>query len=132
MAARRDELDKMTDLLKGEMDRVTRVRRATLAARLHEYARAQAGHARVRAEAWQTLLPSITLDAAAAEASKEYVSTVARKAEAKARAASQAAKSKAGAVATSGSAGAGADGAAAGAGGGMFGDDAPIPSAAEL
>lgn len=67
LSARRDELDKMTELLKMEMDRVQATRRAVLVNKLQEYARHCAEHAHARAETWQALLPSVTLDAAAAE-----------------------------------------------------------------
>lgn len=46
LAAAREALDRMTDVLKGEMARADRVRRAGMASHLAEYARLQAAHAR--------------------------------------------------------------------------------------
>lgn len=68
LASRRDELDKMTESLKVEMDRVQATKRVHLTVKLHEYATMAAAQAKVRAEAWQAVQPLVTRDAAAAEA----------------------------------------------------------------
>jgi len=138
---RRDQLEKMTEVLKGEMNRVNKVRRATISGRLVDFARTQATMARARADQWQSIIPSVNPNPAALDISREAVTAIARKAEAKARAASQAAKQR-----TTGQAGTsvvntntGGDGLSASGstpmstgGGGMFDNDAPIPSAADL
>jgi hypothetical protein len=107
LTARRDELDKMTEQLKIEMDRVMHTRRKNTALKLAEYAKQQAAGARARADAWQALLPSVSTSSASIDASRETISTIARKAEAKARAAS-AAKAKGGAASSSSAATGGA------------------------
>lgn len=122
----------MTDLLKVEMNRVNAARRAVVVGALHDFAAASGAAARARAEGWQALLPTVTGgDAAVATAAKEYVSAIARKAEAKARAVSQAAKARAGgagggsvlAAGDGAAGGGGAAGAGGGGGGMMFGED---------
>ena len=123
----------MTEVLKGEMDRVLASRRAAMVVRLADYARQQAAFARVRAEGWATVLPSLTTDGTALDASREVVAAIARKAEQKARAAS-AARAGGGAKAA-GSGGASVMSAPGGGGDGgntLFGDAAPIPMAADL
>ena len=134
LASRRDELDKMTGVLKIEMARVARVRRRALSGQLAEYARLQAQYAAARGDSWSRLLPAVSLDARTRQASQEAVSVIAHKAEEKARKASQVARQQkaqqgvGGSIVPAGSAGAG------GGAGGMTigGDDAPIPSANEL
>ncbi len=138
---RREQLEKMTDVLKAEMARVTKSRRQQIAGRLVEFARAHESAARARADAWQAVIPAVNANPAALEVARESVTVIARKAEAKARAASQAAKQRAtgqagASVVAAAGAGGGAEGGAAGGlsaggSGGMF-DEAPIPSAAEL
>jgi hypothetical protein len=82
-----------------------------------------------RAEAWEALMPKVTRDGAAIDAARERVSAVARKAEARARAASGAARARGTA---GGSVVGGAPDGSASTGGMSYGDEAPIPSAAEL
>lgn len=138
LAARREELERMTEALKNEIGRTDKARRLAAVAHLAEFAKMQAAQAKERVDAWTALVPAICNDAAMMDASRETVAAIARKAEAKARAAS-AARSKAGGAAAD------ADGAAAAtAAGGMgvgtvdastmpvFGEEAPIPMAADL
>lgn len=113
LAARREELDRMTDVLKAEMARTNKARRATAVARLAEYAKMSAAQARQRADAWGALLPAISNDSSAVDASREGVAAIARKAEAKARAAAAARKTPgAGGAAAAGGASAGSLGGA--------------------
>jgi hypothetical protein len=128
----------MTELLKGEMDNVAASRRAGLTQALVLYCNLQASQARARADAWGALLPYISMDAAATEASKEYVAGIARKAEMKARSASQAAKKGRATAGGGGYAGesvlAAGDSAAVPAGqaaGGIFADDGAVPRDAD-
>ncbi len=134
LASRRDELDKMTGVLKLEMARVARARRRAVSGQLAEYARLQAQFAAARGDAWSRLLPAVSVDARARQASQEAVSVIAHKAEERARKASQAARQqKQGAGGGSIVEGGAAGGGAIGAGGATIGGgDAPIPSAAEL
>jgi hypothetical protein len=126
LASRRDELDKMTGVLKLEMARVARARRKAISGQLAEYARLQAQFAAARGDSWSRLLPSISVDARARQASQEAVSVIAHKAEEKARKASQVARQQQKAQ------GAGGGSIVAPAAATIGGDDAPIPSAAEL
>lgn len=132
------------------MARVNRARRTAIVVRLAEYSRSMAVNARTRAEAWQALIPQVNSAPSALETARENVSLIARKAEQKARAASQAAKARstgqagtsvvaggaggsAGAGATAGSSGeSNASSGGASMGASFYGDDAPIPTAAEL
>jgi len=125
LAARRDELEKMTDVLKLEMARVARERRKIVSVRLADYARLQAQFAAARGDGWSRVLPLVSVDARARQASQEAVSVIAHKAEEKARKASAAARAQrqgqaGGSIAT------GAAGSTIG------GEDAPIPKANEL
>jgi len=124
---RKDELEKMTDVLKLEMARVSRERRKVLASHLVEYARLQSAYAAARGDSWSRLLPQVSVDAKSRQLSQEAVSAIAHKAEEKARKASQAAKSK-----QTGQAGQMI--VAEGGGGGLRvgGDDPAIPSADQL
>ena len=125
----KDELEKMTDVLKLEMARVSRERRRVLATHLVEYCRLQSTYAAARGDSWSRLLPQISLDAKSRQLSQEAVSAIAHKAEEKARKASQAAKAKA-----TGQAGQSIVAADGSLGGGLRigGDDAAIPSADQL
>jgi len=125
LASRRDELDKMTGVLKLEMARVARARRKALSGQLAEYARLQAQFAATRGDSWSRLLPAVSVDARARQASQEAVSVIAHKAEEKARKASQVARQQ---QKAQGAAGGSIVAPAATIGG----EDAPIPSAAEL
>lgn len=124
---RKDELEKMTDVLKLEMARVSRERRKVLASHLVEYAKLQSSYAAARGDSWSRLLPQVSIDAKSRQLSQEAVSTIAHKAEEKARKASQAAKTK-----QTGQAGQTI--VAEGGSGGLRvgGEDAAIPSADEL
>lgn len=114
MTQRKEDLEKMTEVLKGEMGRVSKERRLASVAHVAEYARLQAAHARERTDAWNGLLSSLTSSPAELDASRERVSAIARKAEQKARSAS-AARAKAAAGAAGGAAaGAGSSPVAAG------------------
>src|SRR5205085_2843393 len=81
-------------------------RRSAAVVRLADYARQQAAFARRRSEAWAGALPGITADGGALDASLEAVTAIARKAEAKARAASSAKGAKASGAAAAATAGA--------------------------
>ena len=124
LTSRKDELDRMTDLLKAEMDKVSSLRRTALVGKLGDTATALASQAKARKAAWEAVLPELGVGPAARAQSEEVVSAIARKAEQKARAASIARTAKAG----GGAGGAVVDPAA----GGLFADAAPIPSAGEL
>jgi PX domain len=148
LATARETLDKMTEVLKLEMNRTTQQQRRNLASHLAAYAQLHAAQARSEAELWTSLLSSISNDSSAIDASKENVNSVARKAEAKARAAmtaaaaSKPAKGAANATAMAGAYGsgnAGLDGSGAAATSTpdntpmpTFGDEgAPMPSSAD-
>ena len=129
LSNRKDELEKMTDVLKLEMARVSRERRRVLATHLVEYCRLQSTYAAARGDSWSRLLPQISLDAKSRQLSQEAVSAIAHKAEEKARKASQAAKAKA--TGQAGQSIVPADG-SLGSGLRIGGDDAAIPSADQL
>jgi hypothetical protein len=148
LIVRKDDLDRMTEALKGEMGRVTRLRRSAIVVKLAEYALLQATQSKERANVWNSTMPLICTDGAELDKAKEKIAGLARKAEAKARAASAAAKSKAASGGGGGvlfglfggSSGSAQSGAAAAAVmssgndgiGGLFADAAPIPDASEL
>jgi hypothetical protein len=129
LASRRDELDKMTGVLKLEMARVARARRKAISGQLAEYARLQAQFAATRGDSWSRLLPSVSVDARARQAAQEAVSVIAHKAEEKARKASQVARQQ---QQKTGAGGGSIVEQAGGGGASIGGGDAPIPSAAEL
>jgi hypothetical protein len=88
LAQRRDELERMTEVLKAEMARVNKTRRLTCSSRLAEHAKLQAEQAKAKADAWAALVAALSPSEEERDKARETVAALAKKAEKKARASS--------------------------------------------